>query len=170
VLDGWLGHRSPQLNHPHPRNPTFNNNLPISTPVPPHRTTTPPPFFRYVRSEILLAGNVMRPHPDDPRKTVLVTLTHINPGGSIDSKAGAAMLNMLTATGPVQFLRRVEAAARKGMEEEAAAGGRRRGWGWGAGGNDPSRTRAELGMGGGGDGEGGGGGLGEQWERLITVV
>ncbi len=107
----------------------------------------------------------MRPHPDDPRKTVLVTVTHINPGGSIDSKAGAAMLNMLTATGPVQFLRRVEAAARKGMEEEEEEEGRgRRRWGW-----DPSRTRDELGMG--GEGEGGGsGGLGEQWERLITVV
>lgn len=128
-------------------------------------------MYRYVRSEILLAGNVMRPHPQDPRKTVLTTLTHINPGGSIDSKAGAAMLNMLTATGPVQFLRRVEAAARKGMKAEEEGLGKG-GWlrRWGAFGDDPSRTRDELGMGSEGAGDGIGESLGEQWERLITVV
>lgn len=127
--------------------------------------------IRYVRSEILLAGNVMRPHPHDPRKTVLTTLTHINPGGAVDSKAGAAMLNMLTATGPVQFVRRVEAAARKGMEAEeelaaGARGGRGRRWAFG-GDDDPTKTRDELGMG--SDGAGAGS-FGEQWERLITVV
>lgn len=77
------------------------------------------------------------------------------------------MLNMLSANGPVTFLKRVEQAARKGMREGEVEGGKRR-WGrWGGGGGlgDPSRARDELGVVG-----DGGMGLGEQWERLITVV
>jgi hypothetical protein len=70
---------------------------------------------KYVRSQILLAGNVMRPHPTDPNKTLLVTLTHINPGGCVDTKAGAMMMNMITATSPVNFIRKVETAARKSL-------------------------------------------------------
>ncbi|EWM21685.1 hypothetical protein Naga_101376g1 [Nannochloropsis gaditana] len=59
----------------------------------------------------------MRPHPSDPNKTLLVTLTHINPGGSIDSKAGALMVNKLSSTSPVSFVRKIEFAARKGWDE-----------------------------------------------------
>lgn len=72
---------------------------------------------KYVRSQVLLAGNVMRAHPTDPNKTLLTTLTHINPGGCVDTKAGAAMINMITATSPVLFHRKVEVAARKAMRE-----------------------------------------------------
>jgi len=58
----------------------------------------------------------MKPHPSDPNKTLLVTLTHINPGGSVDNKAGAMMMNMLAANSPVSFIRRVEVAAKRSME------------------------------------------------------
>lgn len=75
---------------------------------------------KYVRSQVLLAGNVMRPHPTEPGKTLLVTLTHVNPGGCVDTKAGAAMINMITATSPVLFHRKVEVAARKAMGEDAS--------------------------------------------------
>lgn len=36
----------------------------------------------YVRTEVLLAGNVMRENPSDPSKTDFVTIAHINPGGA----------------------------------------------------------------------------------------
>lgn len=57
----------------------------------------------------------MRPHPTEPNKTMLITLTHINPGGCVDSKAGAMMVNMITSTSPVNFIRKIETAARKGL-------------------------------------------------------
>ena len=90
------------------------------------------------------------------------------------------MLNKLSSTSPVSFIRKIEVAARKGMDgvvEEEGEGGREGGrarWGgWRKRGRkgeviDPAEAREELGM-----------GLEEgareegrslEWERLITVV
>lgn len=63
----------------------------------------------------------MRPHTADPRKTELVTLTHVNPGGCVDSKAGAFILNSLSANSPVQFIKRVEQAAQKSLEKSKSS-------------------------------------------------
>jgi len=90
------------------------------------------------------------------------------------------MLNKLSSTSPVSFIRKIEVAARKGMDGvvKGEGEGGREGWrspwgGWRRRGRkgemiDPAEAREELGM-----------GLEEggreerqslEWERLITVV
>ncbi|CAM9323176.1 unnamed protein product [Discosporangium mesarthrocarpum] len=68
---------------------------------------------RYVRSEVLLAGNFMRPVPGDPSKTEFLMVTHVNPGGAAESRAGAMLVNSLCASSPVSFICRLEAAAQR---------------------------------------------------------
>lgn len=72
---------------------------------------------RYVRSEILLAGNFMRPVPGDPSRTEFLMVTHVNPGGAAETRAGAMLVNSLCASSPVNFIRRLEVAAQNLMHE-----------------------------------------------------
>eukprot|EP00903_Cladosiphon_okamuranus_P019594 g18021.t1 len=76
-----------------------------------------PRSSRYVRSEILLAGNFMRPVPGDPSRTEFLMVTHVNPGGAAETRAGAMLVNSLCASSPVTFIRRLEVAAQKLMLE-----------------------------------------------------
>lgn len=55
-------------------------------------------------------------------------VTHVNPGGAAESRAGAMLVNSLCASSPVNFIRRLEVAAQKLMHElqaesAAVAGG-----------------------------------------------
>lgn len=70
----------------------------------------------FVRSEILLGGNIIRPL--GPRKTELTMLTSIDTGDL--PSAGAALVNKMAATTPISFIRRVEVAAQ--MDDEADGG------------------------------------------------
>jgi len=65
----------------------------------------------FVRTEVLLAGNVMRPNDQDPSKTDFVTIAHINPGGAADTPLGAKIVNHLCTHGPVNFIMKLEGAA-----------------------------------------------------------
>ncbi|CAN0437776.1 unnamed protein product, partial [Ectocarpus sp. 12 AP-2014] len=76
-----------------------------------------PRTSRYVRSEILLAGNFMRPVPGDPSRTEFLMVTHVNPGGAAETRAGAMLVNSLCTSSPVTFIRRLEVAAKKLMLE-----------------------------------------------------
>lgn len=75
----------------------------------------------YQRAELMLAGNVIRPVKGHPDKTELTLITHINPGGIADNAVGAAIINKLTASSPVEFIKKLEAAARKTMKPSGAA-------------------------------------------------
>lgn len=66
---------------------------------------------KFVRAEILIATNIMRPNREDPTKTDFVSVTHINPGGIADSKIGAKIVNKLCAKAPVNLLVALERAA-----------------------------------------------------------
>jgi len=74
---------------------------------------------RYQRAEILLAGNVMKPVKGHPEKTALTLITHVNPGGIVDNPIGAALINTLTSKKPVEYIEKLEAAARKTMRPGA---------------------------------------------------
>ncbi|CAN0154647.1 unnamed protein product, partial [Phaeothamnion confervicola] len=90
----------------------------------PARHRAAPCTDRYVRSEVLLAGNFMRPLPSDSSKTEFLSLTHLNPGGAAESRAGAMLVNNLAVNGPVTFVRRLEVAAQRLLEEEQRDGRR----------------------------------------------
>jgi len=82
------------------------------------------PNSDHVRSEVLLAGYVLRPL--GPYVTELTTVTAIDAGGGVaNSAAGAGIVNKLAATTPVFFIRRLEAAAAKDdlVQQAAAAKG-----------------------------------------------
>ncbi|CAM9582498.1 unnamed protein product, partial [Choristocarpus tenellus] len=66
---------------------------------------------KYVRAEILIASNIMRPNRLDPSKTDFISVTHINPGGIVDSALGASIVNALCAQAPVKLLMSLERAA-----------------------------------------------------------
>mmetsp|Transcript_89796 Transcript_89796/g.256664 ORF Transcript_89796/g.256664 Transcript_89796/m.256664 type:complete len:153 (-) Transcript_89796:1210-1668(-) len=66
----------------------------------------------FVRSEVILAGTILRPLASDPSKTEILTITAINAGGAADSRAGAMVMNTVATTAPVNFVRRLEASAK----------------------------------------------------------
>eukprot|EP00904_Undaria_pinnatifida_P009544 jgi/Undpi1/571/HiC_scaffold_10.g04035.m1 len=66
---------------------------------------------KYVRAEILIASNIMRPNREDPTKTDFISVTHINPGGIADSTLGAKIVNKLCAKAPVNLLLALEKTA-----------------------------------------------------------
>lgn len=67
-----------------------------------------------VRSEIFLAGTLLRPLQSDPlRKTEIVQITSIDIGGLANTRAGAMLVNWMTSTSPVSFIRRLEAASQR---------------------------------------------------------
>lgn len=78
---------------------------------------------KYVRAEILIATNIMRPNREDPSKTDFISVTHINPGGIADSRIGAKIVNKLCAKAPVNLLVALERSANSAPvpKEEAAA-------------------------------------------------
>lgn len=59
----------------------------------------------------------MRPMPGDPSRTEFLMITHVNPGGAAETRAGAMLVNSLCASSPVNFIRRLEVAAQKLMRE-----------------------------------------------------
>ncbi|CAM9830338.1 unnamed protein product [Ectocarpus sp. 4 AP-2014] len=77
---------------------------------------------KYVRAEILIATNIMRPNREDPSKTDFISVTHINPGGIADSTIGAKIVNKLCAKAPVNLLVALERSANSAPvpREEAA--------------------------------------------------
>jgi len=81
----------------------------------------PPEGGEFVRTEVLLSGNVMRPDPSDPNKTQFTTVAHINPGGAADTPLGAQLANRICVHGPVSFIRKLENAVHTHGEEQAAA-------------------------------------------------
>ena len=70
-----------------------------------------------VRSEVIIAGYVLRPLTPpgaDQQLTEITTITSIDPGGgAANSPAGARIMNKLAANAPIFFIRRLEAAAQK---------------------------------------------------------
>ncbi|CAM9115160.1 unnamed protein product [Ascophyllum nodosum] len=66
---------------------------------------------KYVRAEILIATNIMRPNRADPSKTDFISVTHINPGGIADTAIGASIINHLCAKAPVNLLTSLERCA-----------------------------------------------------------
>ncbi|CAM9703475.1 unnamed protein product, partial [Sphacelaria rigidula] len=83
---------------------------PVEHPAAPRSNT-------YVRSEILLAGNFMRPVPGNPSQTEFMMVTHVNPGGAGETRAGAMLVNKLCTSSPVNFIRRLEVSAQKLLRE-----------------------------------------------------
>lgn len=63
----------------------------------------------------------MRPVPGDPSRTEFLMITHVNPGGAAETRAGAMLVNSLCASSPVNFIRRLEVAAQKLMLESQGA-------------------------------------------------
>ncbi len=69
---------------------------------------------RYARATVLLAGNIIEPHPMHPNDwTSLTQIAHVNPGGLADSKIAASIINSLCAKGPPAFFAGLERAAQK---------------------------------------------------------
>ncbi|CAM9316264.1 unnamed protein product [Chrysoparadoxa australica] len=66
---------------------------------------------QFIRAEILIATNMMRPNPKDNSLTDFISVTHINPGGIVDSAIGAKLMNALCAKAPVKMLKCLEKAA-----------------------------------------------------------
>ena len=88
-----------------------------------------------MRTEVLLAGNVMRPVAGDPGKTEFTTIAHINPGGAADTPLGSQLANKICTYGPVDFIRKIEsicgacaADGRASVRACGRAGGRPGGW------------------------------------------
>ncbi|CAM9525647.1 unnamed protein product [Scytosiphon promiscuus] len=83
---------------------------------------------KFVRAEILIATNIMRPNRDDPSKTDFISVTHINPGGIADTTLGAKIVNKLCAKAPVNLLVALERSAnsapvpKNGKAVQAASG------------------------------------------------
>lgn len=72
-----------------------------------------PVMKKFTRATVLLAGNVIEPHPDRSDWSVVTQIAHVNPGGLADSKLVAKMINALCAKGPPAFFAGLEKAARK---------------------------------------------------------
>jgi len=71
------------------------------------------PTDDYVRAEILLAGNFIRPVQGHPELSEVTSVTYVNPGGIADTKVGAAVVNAICAKGPIKFFTGLENAANK---------------------------------------------------------
>ncbi|CAM9598618.1 unnamed protein product [Pylaiella littoralis] len=66
-----------------------------------------PPSDEYVRGEVVLAANIIRPDSKNRNRTHFTMLTQVDPGGI----APAWIVNKISERDPVDFLERVEAAA-----------------------------------------------------------
>eukprot|EP00903_Cladosiphon_okamuranus_P022209 g20424.t1 len=83
-----------------------------------YRHPAAPPSSDYVRGEVILAANVIKPDSKNRYKTHFTMLTQVDPGGI----APAWIVNKISARDPVDFLQRVEAAAgRSGAALEISA-------------------------------------------------
>mmetsp|Transcript_12213 Transcript_12213/g.17715 ORF Transcript_12213/g.17715 Transcript_12213/m.17715 type:complete len:261 (-) Transcript_12213:328-1110(-) len=71
------------------------------------------PTNKFVRAEVLLAGNVMMQAKDDPEETDFMVVSHVNPGGIADTSLGSKVINLLCANSPVTFINSLEAAANR---------------------------------------------------------
>lgn len=70
-----------------------------------------PPTAAHVRGKILLAGNYIEPVDATTSKVTLIA--QVNPGGGVDSSAGAWIVNRLSTWGPPGFLQKLERAAQR---------------------------------------------------------
>ncbi|CAM9637328.1 unnamed protein product [Heterosigma akashiwo] len=67
---------------------------------------------QYIRSELLIAGHVMRPNRKDPEnKTDFYVMTHVNLGGICETPPVAALINRLCASSPISLMKNLEKAA-----------------------------------------------------------
>ena len=72
-----------------------------------------PVVKKYTRATVLLAGNIIEPHPQHAGWSMVTQVAHVNPGGLADSKLVAKMINALCAKGPPAFFAGLERAAKK---------------------------------------------------------
>jgi hypothetical protein len=72
-----------------------------------------PVVKKFTRATVLLAGNVIEPHPTNPQWSRVTQIAHVNPGGVADSKIVAMTINALCAKGPPAFFAGLEKAAQK---------------------------------------------------------
>ena len=80
--------------------------------------TTYPVVSKYTRATVLLAGNIIEPHPMHPNEwTSLTQIAHVNPGGIADSKIAASIINSVCAKGPPAFFAGLERAALKTLKQ-----------------------------------------------------
>ena len=76
-----------------------------------------PTSDKYVRATILLAGNIIEPYGPGGNQTRFTQIAHINPGGGADTTAVAWLINKLCAFGPPTFIRKLEIAAQKSVND-----------------------------------------------------
>jgi len=66
----------------------------------------------YVRSEVLLSGHFLRALETDPKRTHILTISQIDPGGGVTKNPAALkIINTLSVSGPIDFVKKLEAAA-----------------------------------------------------------
>jgi len=70
---------------------------------------TAPETDRFLRMEIMIGGNVLRPVREedgslDHSRTNITVLTHVNPGGIAETRLGTMILNSAAASGPIKFI------------------------------------------------------------------
>jgi len=72
----------------------------------------------YIRSEVMFAGHFLKKDKTDPTKTEVITISQINPGGNIvSSPAAVRIINALSLSGPITFLKKLEKAAQQQKTE-----------------------------------------------------
>ena len=79
----------------------------VAAPTPRARLST---LARAQRAEVLLGGQIIEPLGGE--RCRLTTVGHINPGGTADSAAGAAIINAMAARDPVVYIEGVRRSAR----------------------------------------------------------
>lgn len=77
------------------------------------------PGKTYVRAQMLKAANIMRPNLQDPTKTDITSVMHINPGGVADSWLGSKVVNRLCGMA-VDTLQSLEVAANRPIPTQTA--------------------------------------------------
>ena len=76
-----------------------------------------PPSHRYVRMKMVWGGNIIRAHGRD--RTLLTTITHINPGGVGETRYGLLFLNATAASGPRKFMNGLRMCIESDRQERA---------------------------------------------------
>ena len=78
-----------------------------------HENAPPRDDERYVRSTVRVGCTICRPCPSDPAKTEIELLSAIEDTAISQSPTGAAIARKVAETGPVTFIKALEAVARR---------------------------------------------------------
>ena len=65
------------------------------------------------RTHRFQAGNIMEAVEGEPNQTRFTMITHVNPGGVVDNPLCAKIMNRLSASAPIDFVQKLEAAANR---------------------------------------------------------